>query len=187
MEKEKIRFGRWRASTREFRSGRAVTFCGLMCALSVVLGQVATVNLGPYQKIGLSGLPNQAVCFLFGPAAGAVFSGALEVLKFALRPDGVYFPGFTLSAVAAGVVYGYAYYRRPASLTRAACAHTLVTLFINIGLNTLWLCILYKKAVAALLPLRLATNLIRLPCETIVSYLLLKTLERLVLPMFRRE
>ena len=67
---------RWRASLREFRSPRAVAFCGVMCALSIVLGTFATINLGPYLKIGLSGLPNQVVDYLFGPVAGAIFSGA---------------------------------------------------------------------------------------------------------------
>ena len=76
---------RWRASLREFRSPRAVAFCGVMCALSIVLGTFATINLGPYLKIGLSGLPNQVVDYLFGPVAGAIFSGALEVLKEDLK------------------------------------------------------------------------------------------------------
>ena len=95
---------RWVSSLREFRSPRAVAFCGVMCALAVVLGQIATINMGPYLKIGLSGMPNQVVDMLFGPSVGAIFSGALEVLKYVLRTDGVYFPGFTLSAMAAGAV-----------------------------------------------------------------------------------
>lgn len=179
--------GLWRSSLRELRSPRAVAFCGVMAAFAVVLGTVATINLGPYLKIGLSGLPNQVVDFLFGPAAGAFFSGALEVLKFTLRPDGVYFPGFTLSAMIAGVIYGALLYRRPVSVMRIAAAHALVKLFVNLGLNTLWLHILYKKAVWALLPARALTNLLRLPGDVLVTWLLLGAIERLILPrIFRR-
>ena len=178
---------RWASSLREFRSMRAVAFCGVMCALAVVLSTVATINIGPYLKIGLSGLPNQVVDWLFGPAAGAIFSGALEVLKFVLRPDGVYFPGFTLSAMAAGVIYGLAFYRRPVTVTRVLCAHVVIKLFVNLGLNTLWLSILYKKAACALLSTRAAGNLLRLPGDVIVTYILLKTVERAVLPLFRNR
>ncbi len=179
--------GMWRSSLRELRSPRTVAFCGLMCAASVVLGAVATINLGPYLKIGLSGLPNQVVDFLFGPAVGAFFSGALEVIKFALRPDGPYFPGFTLSAMAAGVIYGALLYRRPVSVARVAVAHAIVKLLVNMGLNTLWLNILYKKAVWALLPARAMTNLIRLPGDVLVTWVLLSAVERLILPRMRRH
>ena len=177
---------RWRASLREFRSVRAVAFCGLMCALAIVLGTFATINLGPYLKIGLSGLPNQIVDYLFGPVAGAIFSGALEILKFALRPDGVYFPGFTLSAILAGMIYGHVLYRRPLTVARVAVAHTLVKLLINLGCNTLWLAILYKKAMWALFPARVMANLVRLPGDVFVTYVLLKTVERAILPLFSR-
>lgn len=55
---------RWLGSLREFRSIRVVAFCGVMCALAMILSAVATVNLGPYVKIGLSGIPNQVVDYL---------------------------------------------------------------------------------------------------------------------------
>lgn len=178
---ENMHGNRWIASMNELRSRRSAAFCGVMCALAIALGAVSTVNIGPYIKIGLSGLPNQVVDYLFGPATGAFFSGALEVLKFLLRPDGVYFPGFTLSAVVAGVVYGFAFYRKPVTLLRVVCANVLVKLIVNIGLNTIWLSILYKEAATALFPARILANLVRLPCNVIVTYALLKAVER-VLP-----
>lgn len=106
------------------------------------------------------------------------------MIKFMLRPDGVYFPGFTLSAVLAGVIYGTVLYRRPLSVARVFVAHLLVKLIVNLGCNTLWLVILYKKAVWAIFPARAMTNLIRLPGDVLVTYLLLKTVERTILPLF---
>ncbi len=176
---------RFSASLRELRSIRVVTFCGVMGALAVVLGALTTINIGPYVKFGLSGLPDQAVDYLFGPAVGAVFSGALEVIKFILRPDGVYFPGFTLSAVLSGLIWGFALYRRPLTLVRVIVAQLLIKIFINLGCNTLWLVILYHKAAWAIFPARVVANLTRLPAEVLISYVLLKTLERSVLPIFR--
>lgn len=175
---------RWLSSLREFRSIRVVAFCGVMCALAVILSTVATINLGPYMKIGLSGIPNQVVDYLFGPTVGALFSGSLEIIKFVLRPDGVYFPGFTVSAVLAGMIYGMVLYRRALTVARVCVAHLLVKLIVNLGCNTLWLVILYKKAVWAIFPARVMTNLIRLPGDVLVTYLLLKTIERTILPLF---
>ncbi len=187
MEKfhSQIEGSRFSASLRELRSLRVVTFCGVMGALAVVLGALTTINLGPYVKFGLSGLPDQAVDYLFGPAVGAVFSGALEVIKFVLRPDGVYFPGFTLSAILSGLIWGFALYRRPITLARVIVAQLLIKIFINLGCNTLWLVILYDKAAWAIFPARVVANATRLPAEILISYVLLKTLERSVLPIFR--
>lgn len=177
---------RWISSLREFRSPRTVAFCGVMCALAAALGSFATINVGPYLKVGVSGLPNRIVDFLFGPAVGAFFSGALEVIKFLLRPDGVYFPGFTLSAVLGGVIYGFAFYKRPVTLPRCFCAHALVKTFVNIGLNTLWLSILYNRAAWALLPARIVGNLVSLPVDTVITYVLLRAVER-VIPHLRKK
>ncbi|MGP1412788.1 MAG: hypothetical protein ACTTJT_02705 [Pyramidobacter piscolens] len=44
--------------------------------------------------------------------------------------------------------------------------------------------ILYKKAVWAIFPARAMTNLICLPGDVLVTYLLLKTVERTILPLF---
>lgn len=44
--------------------------------------------------------------------------------------------------------------------------------------------ILYKKAVWAIFPARAMTNLICLPGDVLVTYLLLKTVERAILPLF---
>lgn len=55
------------------------------------------------------------------------------------------------------------------------------------GLNTLWLNILYGKGFLALLPNRIILNLVELPLDTIVAYLILKTVERTILKEFRND
>lgn len=88
----------WLRSLGEFKRLNVVVFCGMMCALAIVLNMVASINVGPYIRIGFSGLPNQAVAYLFGPAVGGIFGAALDVIKYMLKPDGAFFPGFTVSA-----------------------------------------------------------------------------------------
>ena len=72
------------SSLHELKSTRNVALCGLFAALAIVLGMVATISIGPYIRIGFSGLPNRMVEFLFGPVVGCFFGGALDILKYLL-------------------------------------------------------------------------------------------------------
>ena len=48
-------------SWKELFVTKNVVLCGLMAALAVVLSMVASIDLGPYIRIGFSGLPNRVV------------------------------------------------------------------------------------------------------------------------------
>ena len=82
-------------SLQEFANLRTVVMCGLLAALAIILGYTTSINIGPYIKIGFSGIPNRVVDFLFGPVVGGIFGGVLDLLKFIIKPDGTFFPGFT--------------------------------------------------------------------------------------------
>ena len=184
MEKKE---NRWIASLREFRELRTVAACGLLAAAAVILNYVTTINFGPFVKVGFSGLPNQVVSYLFGPAAGGIFGAVLDVLKWMLRPDGTFFPGFTLSAALGGIIYGLFLYRRPLKLWRVFAAQLAVKLFVNLCLNTLWLVILYNKVATVILPERALSNLIMLPIDTAIMYFMLKAVSRAVRPAIKKD
>ncbi len=175
----------WTDSLKELRQLRVVVFCGMMAALACVLGYVASFEIGPYIRIGFSGLPNLVVDYLFGPAVGGIFGGVLDVLKWMLKPTGPFFPGFTLSAVLGAAVYGCFYYRRPVSLWRIAAANLIVKVFVNVLLNSVWLKLLYGRALAALLPSRIVSNAVMLPIDIAITYVLLKAVDRSVKPLLR--
>ena len=164
--------GQWKASIREFRELRVLTACGLLAALAIVLNYTTTINIGPTIKIGFSGLPNQLAAYLFGPAVGMIFGGVLDVLKWALRPDGAVFPGFTLSAMIGGAIYGMLLYKKPVKIWRVLLAHFLINAFVNVGLNTLWLVLLYEKSASVILPARITKNLVMLPIDTVITYVM---------------
>ena len=81
-------------SMREFRNIRTITACGLFAALALILNSF-TVQIGNYLKIGVSGLPNEMVDVLFGPAVGSLFAAAMDILKLLLYPTGAWIPGLT--------------------------------------------------------------------------------------------
>ena len=176
---------RWIQSLKEFSNLRNVVFCGLMAAIAVILGYVATINIGQYIRIGFSGLPNQVVDYLFGPAIGAIFGAALDVIKWFIKPTGDFFPGFTISAALGGIIYGFAFYKKNITVPRVLIAQLIVKVFVNICLNSIWLKILYDKAIIALLPGRLLSNAIMLPVDTFITYVMLKAVDRTIRPYFR--
>ena len=122
-------------SAREFKNVRTITACGLFAALAFILGSFS-IQLGDYIKIGFSGLPNEVVDFLFGPAVGCVFSGMMDILKLIVHPTGAWIPGLTLNSFLAGLVYGCFFYKRPVRLWRILTAKLIVALAINVGLGT---------------------------------------------------
>lgn len=164
----------FKSSLSHFKNVRALTICGLMMALAVVLNYVATIRIGSYIRIGFSFLPNLIVDFLFGPVVGGVFGGLLDIIKYILTPSGSFFPGFTISAILGAVIYGVILYGKTLTWARMIVAQFLVKLIVNIGLNSLWLKIMYGQALLAILPGRILSNAIMLPIDVIIGYVALK-------------
>lgn len=201
-------FGMFKDSALELKSTRNLVLCAMMAALSIVLSYTTSFYITPEIKIGFSGLPNRLVDFMFGPVVGCIFGGLMDVIKFFIKPDGAFFPGYTLTAMVGGLIYGIFYYRlqiKQPQLTEETgwpkvkawilanitsillifIANVLVKCICNIGLNTLWSSMFTGKAWIALLPTRVLKNLIQIPTDTVLHFVLLKLfcqLKRYLLP-----
>ena len=172
------------SSVSRLKETKVLTFCGMMGALAIVLGYVATIKFGPYIRIGFSGLPNQVVDYLFGPWIGAIFGGTMDIIKWFVSGDGDFFPGFTITAMLGAVIYGLFIYNKPLKLWRIIAAQVSVKIVCNIILNTLWLNLLYSKAILAILPGRIVSNAVMLPIDVIIMYLLLQVVSKTIKPYF---
>ena len=162
-------------------SVQVLVFLGLMGALSIVLSFVGTIRIGNYLRIGFSDLPNRLNDFLLGPFLGALFGGVMDIVKYLLQPTGPFFPGYTLSAVCGSLIFGFithGMHGHKLSLVRSFAAELLIKVFVNIGMNTAWSCLLYGNALMAILPARILANLIQLPMDTAVIYFVLLSLEK---------
>ena len=156
-------------SMEELKHVNTVTVMAMFAAISVVLGYF-TLVLGDYLKIGFSTIANQFVYYLFGPVVGCFYGGALDILKYLVKPTGAFFPGWTLSAMVAGVIYGCFFYKKPLSLVRVFVAELTVSIICNMLLGTLWLQIMYGKAFFAILPARVIKNLAMWPVNSLLFY-----------------
>ncbi len=179
---DKLRF-----SLLEMKNLYHLVLCAMLGAVAIVLGSLS-IQVGNYIRIGFSGIPNQLVAALFGPVTAGIFGGIMDIVKFILKPTGPYFPGFTISAVLGGIIYGFFYYvpmvsKQKISFWRILIAEAFVAVFVNILLGTYWLSILYGKGFLALLPARALKNVIMTPINSLIFY----TVYNSLLQLFRRS
>ena len=163
-------------SAKEIRKTKSLVTMAVLLALAVVLGFVS-VQVTESLRVGFSFLPNAVSGQLFGPVGGMLVGGLADILKYLVKPTGPFFPGFTISGVLGGLIYGLVLYKKPATLPRIILCMTLIAVFVNMLLNTYWLTILYGNAFLVILPARIVSNLISLPVNIILYYLVATLLE----------
>lgn len=167
----------YRASFAELKKVRVLTLTAMMMALSVILGYF-TLDVGPYLKIGFGTIVNQFVCCLFGPVVGVIYNGLLDIIKYMVKPTGPFFPGFTLNAMLAGLIYGTAFYKKKLTFTRVLITEFIVCLVCNVILNTWMLSFLYGKGFMALLPARVLKNAIQCPVNAALFWFIMGRMEK---------
>ncbi|HOE57706.1 MAG TPA: folate family ECF transporter S component, partial [Bacillota bacterium] len=92
-----------------------------------------------------------------------------DILGMLIFPKYAYFPGFTLSAFLTGAVYGLFLHKKkkPVTLSNIIKSVLLITIFVDLGLTTLWVYMTTGKAAAALLIPRISKSAIMLPIQIV--------------------
>lgn len=165
-----------KSSLNELKSIRNISICALFIALSVLLGTLS-VQVTPTIKVGFSFLCNSMIGLMFGPVTGAVFGGATDIIKYFIKPTGAFFPGFTLSAIVGGFIYGIFLYKKPVSALRCAIAKLTVVVIVNVVMNSIWLRIMYHTPWEYLLTTRIIKELIMYPIETFLFIMAVNALK----------
>lgn len=173
-----------RKSAGEFKKLQTVVFCGLMGALSIILGLFASIHFGPF-SITYAWIPNRIIDFMFGPVVGALYGGVMDVIKFMLKPNGSFNLAYTAMAVLAGLIFGVVLYNKQISFMRIVFAQTLVKIFINVGMGTYLMAFERGQAFMALMPVRLIKNLIMIPLDSILLFIVLSALTK-ILPRLKK-
>ena len=165
-------------SFRELKAVRTITTMAMLAAVAVILG-FFSIEYGQFIRIGFSSIPNGIIDYLFGPVVGGIFHGALDIIKYMMKPTGPFCPQLTLVAMLGGIMYGCFIYKKKLTLPRILAAKFAVALICNVILTTLCLKFLYGQALMAILPMRALKNLIMWPIDSIVFFGIAKTLEQI--------
>lgn len=160
----------FRSSARNCRNIRALAVTALLMALNFVLDRFS-IQLTLELRVGVGFLTSAMIGALYGPVMAMCAGGLTDILSYLLYPrGGAYFPGFTVTAIVAGLIYGLLLYQKRLSLGRALVTRGLIDLVTNIGLNTLWLSITQGKAMMVLLPARVIKNAILWPFGSLILF-----------------
>ena len=175
----------YKDSAREFTRLTSIAGVGMVLAVSIVLSFFSfyvteTLRIGPaYLATAMLGM-------LYGPVTGGIAAGLGDILKYLIKPSGPFFPGYTLTALLGGVVYGSFLYKNKVTVLRCVLSKAFINIFLNLGLNTLWSSILDGKAFFAILIPRVYANVALLPLQIVLLYALLKAIS-VLLPRIQRR
>ena len=145
---------------------RMITTIGVLIALEVILSRFLSINIWS-NKIGFAFVPCALSAVMLGVVPTVILELLADLLGATLFPSGAFFPGFTLTAVLRGLTYGLLLGKNqtPARILAVVLINNLV---LGLGLNSLWISILYGSPFEALIVARLVQCLILIPVEFVV-------------------
>ena len=164
----------WRAARAEFRNVRVLAFSGLVCAMAIVLESIPIFLLGPTLKIYFSFLVVSLGCMCYGPLVGIMAGGVIDSVGFLLSSFGEpYFPGYLITSMLSGLIYGVMLYRRKPTLPRIILTRLIINYGSNVLLGSVWKAMLYGKGYLYYMTSGAVKNTIMLPIEVFLTWMVL--------------
>ena len=171
----------FKLSAKELQNTRRLALAGMLLALYAVLGLIKIPLFTPDNRITFTFAATAAAGMVLGPVPAMLVGGLGDILGYILNPGGgAYFFGFTISGMLGGLIYGICLYKARGKWTivRIIIAVFIVTLFVNIILNTCWLSIMYAKAYQIFAAARIIKNLVAFPVHVAVIFAVYLLLDR---------
>ena len=171
----------------ELKKLQSMVIIAMLLALRVVLGMFANATLpifGNAVKISGAFLPIAMAGAMFGPVPGMLVGALGDVLSYIIAPTaGGFFPGFTLTSIVTGVIFGLMLYKRKPTLLRIFTAEVVYTVICGILLNSLWLSMLYGNGFIPVLTARIVKELVMIPVNTLMLAAVLQPVKKLRVEM----
>lgn len=140
-------------SEKRISTTHRMVLIAMLIAAQIVLTRFLSLSLWNL-RIGFAFVPIVLAAMLLGAVPAAVTAGIADVIGATLFPSGPFFPGFTLTAVVTGFLYGLFLHKKQTT-PRIVGAVVSTELLCSILMNTVWLSMLYSTPYIALLPTRL--------------------------------
>ena len=153
---------------------KKIVLAGLLLATSVVFNRFFSIKT-PIVVISFGFIPKIIIATIFGPWWSILLFGLADLIGALLFPFGAYFVGYTITACLSGFIYGMFLHRKKkmsakSYLVRLIISCLLSNLICNLLLNSIWIMITTKKALAVLLPTRLVKELVTVPIYIAVMF-----------------
>lgn len=162
---------------------REIVFMGIMIALDVLAVRFLSFEI-PTMRIGTGFLAIIIAGMYLGPLRAGLVGLIADLLGFVLFGKGIFFPGFTISALVNGVIAGYFLEgKKSAKVVNYVLYALISTLVVDTLMNTTWLVMMlhendFSYFMARLLP--------RLPNQVVVTVLKIIMVPILYRTLFQR-
>ena len=159
---------------------KKIALAGLLLAVLVFFERFTAIDI-QLLRISFAYIPYMLAGWLLGPVWAGLIGVSGDLLGMLLMPKSSFFAGFTLNALLTGGIYGLFLYNKPVDKSlclRLMASLLAVHLIIHLGLTTLWLSIMYKKAFFIIITGRLIANIIELPVEFASMFFIMRFLEK---------
>ncbi|MHA8138604.1 folate family ECF transporter S component [Lactobacillaceae bacterium Scapto_B20] len=151
-------------------NANGIAILGLLTALRLVLGSALfTFNVSGLIQISFSFIATFLIAMWFGPFWAATISGFADIFMTTISGN-IYFPGFTLSAVLVGILYGMFFFNRKPTLKLIIISQLVIIVFVNLILNTTWVVILQNAPFEVIFVTRLIKQCFTLVIQTAILY-----------------
>ena len=169
----------WADARAQLKNVRMLTLAGIITAASIVLESFPIYLLGTSLKIYFSFLVISLGCYVYGPAVGILVGFANDTLGFLISSFGEpYFPGYLITAMLSGLIYGTLLYRQRITVLRLVVVRLIINYGSNVLLGSVWKAMLYGKGYYYYFTTGLVKNTTLLPVEVVLTLLVLGLAER---------
>ena len=159
---------------------KMLVIAAVLVALHIVLSRFLSINAWNL-KIGFAFVSIFVAAYFYGPVFSTVVAVIADILGALLFPSGPFFPGFTVSAVLTGLLFGLMLYKKQTT-PRIIITVLINQLVIGLVVNTYWLAVLFGSTFSAVVVTRIVQCMIMIPVEFVTISLLMKKL-----PLLKRE
>ena len=174
----------WADARAQLKNVRMLTLAGIITAASIVLESFPIYLLGTSLKIYFSFLVISLGCYVYGPAVGILVGFANDTLGFLISSFGEpYFPGYLITAMLSGLIYGTLLYRQRITVLRLVVVRLVINYGSNVLLGSVWKAMLYGKGYYYYFTTGLVKKTIMLPIEVLIMVLMFQ----LALPALARS
>ena len=174
----------WADARAQLKNVRMLTLAGIITAASIVLESFPIYLLGTSLKIYFSFLVISLGCYVYGPAVGILVGFANDTLGFLISSFGEpYFPGYLITAMLSGLIYGTLLYRQRITVLRLVVVRLIINYGSNVLLGSVWKAMLYGKGYYYYFTTGLIKNTTMLPIEVLLMALMFQ----LALPALARS
>ena len=169
----------WKAAAGSFKSVRMLAVCAMFIALRIAIGAVF-IPVGENLRVYFTYAVTALGASIYGPLMALAEGFISDILGYFIAPSGGFFPGYTLSAMLGSVTYALFFYRQRLSVLRIFLCRLTVNLVINVLIGSIWSAMLMGKAYYYYLGKSIVKNLLLLPAETVVMYVVFRTMTPLL-------